>query len=182
LPISLVIMVVVFGGVLAALMPILGAVASIGGGLAILLGFSYLMDLDATVVNIVTVMGLALCIDYGLLLVSRFREELDAVAPGVAHRDLSAEQVEAAVVGALTTAGRTVLFSGLIVGIALSGLVLFEAPIMRAIGAAGVAVVVVALLVALTLVPALAATWARRLGHRRGAGAVTDHGVFSRLA
>ncbi|MFB9730442.1 MMPL family transporter [Ornithinimicrobium kibberense] len=182
LPISLVIMVVVFGGVLAALMPILGAVASIGGGLAILLGFSYLIDLDATVVNIVTVMGLALCIDYGLLLVSRFREELDAVAPGVRHRDLSAEQVEAAVVGALTTAGRTVLFSGLIVGIALSGLVLFEAPIMRAIGAAGVAVVVVALLVALTLVPALAATWARRLGHRRGAGAVTDDGVFSRLA
>ncbi|WP_431472958.1 MMPL family transporter [Ornithinimicrobium sp. W1665] len=107
---------------------------------------------------------------------------MEAVAPGVPHRELSQDQIEAAVVGALTTAGRTVLFSGLIVGIALSGLVLFEAPIMRAIGAAGVAVVVVALLVALTLVPALAATWARRLGHRRGAGATADEGIFSRLA
>ncbi|MGB3595035.1 MAG: MMPL family transporter, partial [Ornithinimicrobium sp.] len=148
LPASLIVLVVVFGGFLAAGMPIVGAVASIGGGLAILLGFSYVMDLDATVVNIVTVMGLALCIDYGLLMVSRFREEVVAVAPGVPHRDLSDEQIASAVSGAVSTAGRTVLFSALIVGISLSGLTLFEAPIMRAIGAAGVAVVLVALVVA----------------------------------
>ncbi|CAN5381865.1 MMPL family transporter [soil metagenome] len=182
LPASLLVMVVVFGGVLAAGMPIVGAIASIGGGLGILLGFSYLMDLDATVVNIVTVMGLALCIDYGLLMVSRFREEVVAVAPGVAHRDLTPAQVEAAVVGAVSTAGRTVLFSALIVGISLSGLTLFEAPIMRAIGAAGVSVVVVAFVVALTLIPALCALAARRLGKRRGAELSGDEGWFSSLA
>ena len=76
LPISLLVMVLVFGGFLAAGMPIVGAIASIGGGLAMLLGFSYLIDLDASVVNVVTVLALGLCIDYGLLIVSRFREEL----------------------------------------------------------------------------------------------------------
>ena len=182
LPASMLVMVVVFGGFIAAGMPIIGAIASIGGGLGILLGFSYAMELDASVVNIVTVMGLALCIDYGLLMVSRFREEVMSVAPGVQHQDLSSHQIEAAVVGAVSTAGRTVLFSALIVGISLSGLTLFEAPIMRAIGAAGVAVVLVALIVALTLIPALCAEGARKLGHRRGAGVSGDDGVFSALA
>ncbi|WP_205304819.1 MMPL family transporter [Nocardioides sp. 616] len=182
LPLSLLLMVFVFGGFIAAGMPIAGAIASIAGGLSILLGFSHLIDLDASVVNIVTVMGLALCIDYGLLLVSRFREEISRVAPGVPHSDLSDAQVEDAVAGAVATAGRTVLFSALIVGISLSGLMLFEAPTMRAIGAAGVSIVLVALIVALTLVPALCALGARRLGTRRGAEAAPDEGVFSRLA
>ena len=83
LPLSLLLMVFVFGGFVAAGMPIVGAIAAIAGGLSILLGFSHFMSLDASVVNIVTVMGLALSIDYGLLLVSRFREELARVAPGV---------------------------------------------------------------------------------------------------
>lgn len=182
LPASMLVMVVVFGGFLAAGMPIIGAIASIGGGLGILLGFSYLVELDATVVNIVTVMGLALCIDYGLLMVSRFREEVVSVAPGVAHKELTDGQIEAAVMGAVSTAGRTVLFSALIVGISLSGLILFEAPIMQAIGAAGVAVVIVAFVVALTLIPALCAVGARRLGRRRGAEVSGDDGVFSALA
>src|SRR5664279_2950939 len=71
LPISLLVMVLVFGGFLAAGVPVAGAIASIGGALAVLLGFSYLIDLDASVVNVVTVLGLGLCIDYGLLIVSR---------------------------------------------------------------------------------------------------------------
>ena len=87
-------MVLVFGGFLAAGMPIGGAIASIGGALAVLLGFSYLIDLDAAVVNVVTVLGLGLCIDYGLLIVSRYREELrepsrrehDQIDPRGAHR------------------------------------------------------------------------------------------------
>ena len=182
LPLSLLLMVFVFGGFIAAGMPIVGAIASIAGGLGILLGFSHLIDLDASVVNIVTVMGLALCIDYGLLLVSRFREEIVRIAPGVPHSDLSDAHVEDAVASAVATAGRTVLFSALIVGISLSGLMLFEAPVMRAIGAAGVSIVVVALVVALTLVPALCAMGARRLGTRRGAETAPDDGVFSRLA
>ena len=182
LPVSLLLMVVVFGGFVAAGMPIVGAIAAISGGLAILLGFSHVMELDASVVNIVTVMGLGLSIDYGLLMVSRFREELANVAPGVGSHDLSRQQVEDAVAGAVATAGRTILFSALIVGISLSGLMLFEAQVMRAIGAAGVSVVIVALIVALTLVPALCSLGAKRLGRRRGIEAAPDEGVFSRLA
>lgn len=182
LPLSLLLMVFVFGGFVAAGMPIVGAIASISGALAMLFGFSFVIDLDATVVNIVTVMGLALCIDYGLLLVSRFREELGAIAPGVRPAELTSAQVEEAVGAAVATAGRTIFFSAVIVGIALSGLMIFEAPVVRAIGAAGVSVVLVALVVALTLVPALCGWGARRLSRRRGAEAAPDDGVFSRLA
>ena len=80
-------MVFVFGGFIAAGMPILGAIAAIGGGAAPACSvFSHVIDLDATVVNIVTVLGLGLCIDYGLLMVSRFREELHRAAPGAGAR------------------------------------------------------------------------------------------------
>ena len=181
LPVSLLVMVFVFGGFIAAGMPILGAIAAIGGGLASLLVFSHVIDLDATVVNIVTVLGLGLCIDYGLLVVSRFREELHRAAPGVGPRALTSAQVRRATARTVATAGRTVLFSGLTVGISLAGLMVFTAPLMKAIGAAGVSVVLVALLVALTLVPALCTVSARRL-MGRGSEAPSDDGVFSRLA
>ena len=81
----------------------------------------------------------------------------------------------------LDRAGRTVVFSALTVAIALSGLMVFEIPFIRAIGVAGVSVVLVALAVALTLLPALCALGARRL-LRRGTEVAGDTGVFSRLA
>ena len=181
LPVSLLVMVFVFGGFIAAGMPILGAVAAIGGGLASLLVFSHVIDLDATVVNIVTVLGLGLCIDYGLLVVSRFREELHRAAPGAGSGALTRAQVRRATARTVATAGRTVMFSGLTVGISLAGLMVFTAPLMKAIGAAGVSVVLVAVLVALTLVPALCTVSARRL-MGKGSEAAPDEGVFSRLA
>ena len=197
LPLSLLVMVVVFGGFLAAGMPILGAVASIGGGLAVLLGFSYAIELDASVPSVVSVLGLGLCIDYGLLLVSRYREELRRIEVGLevggAH---TTADFRAAMERTLATAGRTVLFSGVTVAISLSGLLIFRASILRAVGAAGVSVVVVAVLVALTMVPALLALAGdrvlrpglthrvpglRRLARRLGDVAPAE-GVFSRLA
>ncbi len=188
LPASLLVMVAVFGGFLAAGLPIVGAVAAIAGALGTLLGFSYLIDLDASVVNVVTVLGLGLCIDYGLLMVSRFREEL-RVHP-VDARDRAA--VVEAVSRTCATAGRTVLFSGVTVAVSLAGLMLFQADILRAIGAAGVSVVVVALLVALTLVPALLAVGGPRLARpgrvqrlplvRRLGDVAPEQGAFSRLA
>ncbi|HEX8970857.1 MMPL family transporter [Oryzihumus sp.] len=181
LPVSLLVMVVVFGGFIAAGMPVVGAIASIGGALASLLGFSYLIDLDASVVNVVTVLGLGLCIDYGLLVVSRFREELRAIAAGGPAADITREEVVLATSRTLASAGRTVMFSGLTVAISLSSLLVFSAQLMKAIGAAGVSVVVVALLVALTLVPALCALAGRRL-LRRGTEQASDTGVFSALA
>lgn len=181
LPLSFVVMVVVFGGFVAAGLPILGAVASIGGALGALYGFSYAIDLDASVVNVVTLLGLALCIDYGLLVVSRLREELRAIARGRPAAELTDAQIAHAVGATVGSAGRTVFFSALTVAIALSGLLLFQASIIRAIGAAGVSVVLIAMAVALTLVPALGRLGAHRiLG--KGTETAPGEGVFSRLA
>src|SRR5664280_594580 len=78
LPITLVVMIVIFGGFVAAGIPFLGAIASVAGALLSLLGFSYLVDLDSNVVPVTTVLGLGLSIDYALLIVSRYREERGA--------------------------------------------------------------------------------------------------------
>ena len=158
LPLSFIVMVFVFGGFVAAGMPIAGAIASIAGGLASLFAFSHFIDLDASVVNVVTLLGLGLSIDYGLLTVSRYREELGRIAAADTERRRHAftrDDIVEATARTVATAGRTVLFSGLTVAIALSGLMLFDAEIMRAIGAAGVSIVLVAIVVDLTLIPAL---------------------------
>src|SRR5699024_9313652 len=126
LPISLLVRVIVFGGFLAAGMTLAGAIASIAGGLGPLLGFSHLIELDSVVVNVVSVLGLGLSIDYGLLIVSRFREEIrrevdveltDSV-PGERRRRSRRRSrrdpvVERALRTTLSTAGRTVTFSAL---------------------------------------------------------------------
>ncbi len=164
LPVSLFVMVFVFGGFIAAGLPVLGAIASIAGGLAALMGFAYLFDLDAIVVNVVSVMGLGLCIDYGLLMVSRFREELaDPTGARSPHWRPDRELMTRALVATVDTAGRTVAFSGLTVAISLAGLLLMPARVLRSVAAAGVSVVLVAVLVAITLVPALLAVSAGRL-------------------
>ena len=170
LPVSFLVMVVVFG-----------AIASIAGALASLLAFSYLLDLDATVVNVVTVLGLGLCIDYGLLVVSRFREEMRAILHGAPVAGATREQVVAAAATTMHRAGRTIVFSALIVAISLAGLMVLEISFIRAVSAAGVSVVLLALAVALSLIPALCTLGARRL-LRRGTESSGDVGVFSRLA
>ena len=184
LPLSFIVMVFVFGGFVAAGMPIAGAIASIAGGLASLFAFSHFIDLDASVVNVVTLLGLGLSIDYGLLTVSRYREELGRIAAADTERRRHAftrDDIVEATARTVATAGRTVLFSGLTVAIALSGLMLFDAEIMRAIGAAGVSIVLVAIVVDLTLIPALCTLGARRLVPRRQESG-PDHGLFSQLA
>ena len=181
LPLSFALMVVVFGGFVAAGMPIVGAIVSIGGGLASLYAFSLVIDLDASTVNVVTLLGLALSIDYGLLFVSRAREELRAVAAGGPAADLTRDQIVAAIARTTSTAGRTILFSGITVAISLAGLLVFRAGTIRAIGAAGVSVVVVAMLSGVSIMPALSALGARRL-LARGTEIAPESGVFSRLA
>ncbi|MFI9272375.1 MMPL family transporter [Kitasatospora sp. NPDC052896] len=144
LPLTLIVMVLVFGGLAAASLPVIGAVASVGGALLAMFGFSQIMDIDTSVLPIATVLGLGLSIDYALLMVNRFREERGHGAP-----------LAAAVERTAATAGRTVAFSGLTVAVALSGLFVFTSPVFRAVAAAGVSVVVIAVAAALTLVPAL---------------------------
>ena len=162
LPLSLLVMVVVFGGLLAAGVPLVGALASIAGGLGALTAFTHVTDVDASVVNVVTVLGLGLCIDYGLLVVSRYREELRArVGPGA--DPLVRAVRDAAVVATVAGAGRTVIFSAVTIAVSLSGLLLFRADILRSMGLAAASVVALALAVAITLVPALLVVCGGRL-------------------
>ena len=169
LPITLLVMVFLFGGLVAAGIPLLGAFCSIAGGLAALFAFSFLLPLDPSVPSVTTVLGLGLSIDYALLMVQRYREE----------RGLGRD-AEQAVVVAVSTAGRTISFSALTVATALTGLFVFQLSIFRALGAAGVTVVLVALAVGLTLVPALLATFHRRI--KVPTERVSDDGFFARLA
>ena len=200
LPIALAIMVLVFGGFLAAAMPLAGAFASIAGGLGSLWVLSHLItDMESSVVNVVTVLGLGLSIDYGLLIVSRFREELTLALgedEGASNRRRRGDgAVTTALVRTVATAGRTVAFSALTVAVSIAGLLVFRQEILRAFGAGAVAVIVFAVATALTLVPALLAFTGRRLAKpsllsrvpvlrgllARTADVQRDEGAFSRL-
>ena len=200
LPIALLVMVMVFGGFIAAAMPMAGALASIAGGLGSVYVLSHWLDMDASVVNVVTILGLGLSIDYGLLIVSRFREELHAIVDvdqgSSVRRRRGDGAVETALRRTMVTAGRTVAFSAVTVAISIAGLLAFQPAILRAFGAGGVAVILIAVATALTLVPALLALAGRRmakpglLGRIPGLRSVlartgdvqSEEGLFSRLA
>jgi RND superfamily putative drug exporter len=155
LPIALVVMLVVFGGFIAAGLPLLGAGVAIVTSLGALFGLSVFMEFDTTVVNVVTAVGLGLSIDYGLLMVSRFREEYRAAGPPPTD-PLARRELRLAAIGrTAATAGRTVLFSGTIFAIASAGLLVFEVRMVRGVGIGALAVTVVAMVSALTLIPAL---------------------------
>lgn len=187
LPIALVIMLVVFGGFIAAGIPLVGAIAAIVGALGALFAISFAMDIDTTVINVITAVGLGLSIDYGLLMVSRFREEY-RLAPALGR--------EHAILRTASTAGRTVLYSGTTFAIASLGLLVFEPRLVRAIGVGALSVTVIAIASALTLVPALLAVSGEKLirpgalTRLPGIGRVItrfgdlapEEGVFSRLA
>ena len=151
MPVLLILLLVIFGSLAAASLPV--AI----GGVAILGSFTVLrlLTMATTVsiysVNITTILGLGLAIDYGLFMVTRFREEL--------HRQPTVEQ---AVARTVATAGRTVAVSGVTVAVALTSLMLFPEDFLRSMGYGGVATVAVDMLAALTVLPALLAV----LGYR----------------
>jgi RND superfamily putative drug exporter len=178
LPLTLVVLVVVFGGLVAAGLPVLAAVVSVAAAMLVLLGFSYVTDLDQNTVTVVTLLGLGLSIDYGLLLVARYREEL---GEGFLPVD--------ALGRAWATAGRTVLFSALTVAAALAGLLMFDISALAALGAAGVSIALVSMLTALTFTAALIGFAHRRIRPRakRPAHAVSpvpsdEKGFFAGLS
>ncbi|NNC11512.1 MMPL family transporter [Planctomonas sp. JC2975] len=162
LPIALIVMLVVFGGFIAAGLPLIGAGASIVTSLGVLMAFTYWTDIANTVINVITAVGLGLSIDYGLLVVSRFREEYRASVAGGADAADRATRL-AAVAIALDRAGRTVLFSGTTFAIASLGLLVFEPAFVRAVGIAAIAVTMVAMLSATTLIPAIIGLTGRKL-------------------
>ena len=169
LPILLIALFFIFGGLRAALLPIFAALATTAGALLLLMGMTHLTDVASYAVDVIILFGLALAVDYSLLMVNRFRE---ARAAG--------QGITAAVEHTAGTAGRTVTFSALTVAAALAGLFAFGDPTFTSVAVGGIATVLVALAAALTLIPALLAMWGAKLKPARRP--ITDDGFFGRLA
>ncbi|RDI43887.1 MMPL family transporter [Nocardia mexicana] len=143
-PLTAIVLMLVFGSVVAAALPLLIGAFAILGTLAILQALTAVSDVSIYALNMTTALGLALAIDYSLFIVSRYREEL---ASGLAHRD--------AAIRAVQTAGRTVLYSTLTVVLALAALAVFDLYFLRSVAFAGVAVVAAAAAASIVILPAV---------------------------
>ena len=150
----------IFGSVVAASMPALVGLLAMIGALAVVRVLTLFTEVSIFSVNVISLLGIGLAIDYALFVISRFREEL-------AHLpDDEPDASSIAIRRTMATAGRTVLFSGLTVAAAMSSLLIFPQAFLRSMGYGGIAAVVVAMLAALTVLPAVL----RLLGHRVDAG------------
>jgi trehalose monomycolate/heme transporter len=177
MPVLFILMLVIFGSLAAASLPMaIGGIAILGSFTALRL-LTLVTSVSIYSINITTILGLGLAIDYGLFVVARFREEL--------HRQPTVEDALAATVA---TAGRTVAVSGVTVALALASLMLFPQMFLRSMGYGGVATVAVDLLAALTVMPALLAVLGPRvnaLSIRRSvrrAPATESSGAWYRIA
>jgi len=144
MPVLFILLAVIFGSLAAGSLPLAIGGLGILGSFAALRLLTLVTDVSIYSINITTILGLGLAIDYGLFMVARFREEL-RMQP----------TVEAAVARTVATAGRTVAVSGITVSVALASLMLFPEMFLRSMGYGGVATVVVVMLAALTVMPAL---------------------------
>ncbi|WP_238413098.1 MMPL family transporter [Saccharothrix deserti] len=151
LPIVLILLIVIFGGLVAASLPVLVGGLAIMGSLGVLHAVSLVADVNSFAVNVASLLGLGMAIDYGLFMVGRFREELAA-----------GRNTPDAVRRTVMSAGRTVLFSATMLVIALAGLLLFPQGFLKSLSYGGMSAVAIAAVVSLTLLPALMAI----LGHR----------------
>jgi RND superfamily putative drug exporter len=142
-PLSFLVLIWVFGGVFAAALPIAVGVLAVLGSLAVLRAVTFFTDVSIFALNLTTAMGLALAIDYTLLIVSRYRDEL---AGGAGRED--------AVVTTMATAGRTVVFSAVTVALSMAVMVLFPMNFLRSFAYAGVATVSFAATAAVVISPA----------------------------
>ncbi len=169
LPVSLVLLLIVFGSVVAALLPLVIAGLAVPAALGLISLIAARFGMSIFVTNVATIIGLGLAIDYSLFFVKRFREEL------------THSEVQVAVRAATASAGKAVAISGTAVAVGLSSLTLFPASALRSMGVGGVVVVGCTLLFALTALPALLALLGRRvnsLSVRRSlhrASRPTDH-------
>lgn len=154
-PITFLLLVLFLRSVVAAAVPVVAGVLAIVGTTGVLFVITFLTELSVFALNITTALGLALAIDYSLLLIGRYREE---ISRGLPH--------ERALSSAMHHGGRAVVFSGVIVATALIGLWLFPMAFLRSIGYAGVAVVVLSVTIALTCVPALLALFGPRMNRK----------------
>lgn len=174
IPLNIIMLLIVFGTAVSAGLPMIVAMGSIFGSFLTLFGISQFTDVSVFALNLITGLGLGLGIDYALLVVNRFREELHA-----------GHTVEESVVKTVSTAGRTVLFSGLAVMAVLSSMSVFPQYFLKSFAYAGVSVVFFAVLATLVALPAVLAM----LGHkvdkwtlRKGALTSHEHGGWATTA
>ncbi|MCM3885603.1 MMPL family transporter [Frankia sp. R82] len=161
LPITLILLVVAFAGVVAALLPLAVGLIGMVGGLAVLAVIGSVTDVSIFAVNLTTALGLGLGIDYSLLMVSRFREEL---ATG---RD------RASAVGiTVRSAGQTIFFSGATVVVSLIMMLLFPPFFLRSMAYAGISVTLVAVVAAVVVLPALLMLLGERVNAWRVGGLI----------
>jgi RND superfamily putative drug exporter len=151
LPVLLVLLVLIFGGVLPALTPLLIGVVATLGSFIVTRALTQVTEVSVFATNVITLLSLGMAVDYSLFVVSRFREELVNDRP-----------IVEAMRRTVSTAGRTVVVSGLTVALALSSLLLFPIGFLRSMAYGGMAAVLVAMLAALTALPAVLSL----LGHR----------------
>jgi putative drug exporter of the RND superfamily len=173
-PLLALLLLIVFRGVIAASIPLLLGMVSVGGTFLVLRLMSEFVDTSVFALNITTAMGLGLAVDYGLLLVTRYREELARSGPSrEAHRRV------------VESAGRTVIFSGMTVAAAMAALTILPQRFLYSVGAGGAIVAVFSALGAVLLVPALLALLGERvnaLSLRRGPAVSDDSDGWYRLA
>src|SRR5438309_6369141 len=146
LPVTLVLLVIIFASLVAAGLPLGVGILTIVGGLAGTFFLNRFTDVSQYALNIVTLIGLGVSIDYSLFVVNRFRDEL---AKGASRED--------ALATTMATAGRAITFSGITVAVGLSAMLFFQGTFLASMGAAGAIVVAVAVLYALTFLPAMLA-------------------------
>ncbi len=175
-PATLVLLVVVFGGLLAAALPMAVALVALIGTFLALFLVALVTDVSVFSINLTTALGLGLSIDYSLFIVNRFREELRA-----------GRSTDAALVRTMETAGRTVAFSALTVAVSLAALLVFPLYFLRSFAYAGTAVVALAAAGSLLTLPALLAVVgpridAGRITRRRRASRADESAFWHRLA
>jgi RND superfamily putative drug exporter len=174
IPITLIVLVIVFRGLVAATLPLLLGVLSIIGTLAVLRVLTWFTDVSVFAMNMTTGLGLGLGIDYSLFIISRFREEL---ARGASPRD--------AIGITLRTAGRTVVFSAVTVILCLAAMLLFPMYFLRSFAYAGIAVVLLAMVAAVTVLPAVLHLLGPRVDRwslRRRPARPAGRGLWHRIA
>jgi len=162
IPLTFLLMIFVFGTLVASAMPLFVGVSAILGSFLVIFIFTLFTDVSVFALNLITGLGLGLGIDYALLIVNRFREELHA-----------GKSVNDSIITTVATAGKTVFYSGLTVLVTMASLLLFPLNFLKSFGYAGVAVITLAVLGALIPLPALLAI----LGHKVDKGVVRRSGI-----
>ncbi len=183
LPIVLILSLLIFGSLTAALMPVIVGGVSVLGALAVVRVLTNFGEVSVFSINVISLLGMGLAIDYALFVISRFREELAEQAED------DPEAARNALRTTMLTAGRTVLFSGLTVAVAMSALLVFPQNFLRSLGYGGIAAVLVGVVTALTILPGILLLLGRRIDSgrmpwRRGKAVTvdTEHGAWARLA